>query len=54
MTVRLDAHSGICVYVGPTPDDPTSDYHLDLSIISVDIQLDDSLFTRDRRILRHR
>ena len=54
VTVRLDAHSGICVYVGPTPDDPTSDYHLDLSIISVDIQLDDSLFTRDRRILRHR
>ncbi len=46
VTVRLDAQTGICVYIGPAPENPTYECDLDLTIIAVDARMDDSLFTR--------
>ncbi|MDJ0396546.1 hypothetical protein QMK17_24910 [Rhodococcus sp. G-MC3] len=49
VTARLDAQTGICVYIGPATETSTKDCDLDLTILAVDAQLVDSLFVRGRR-----
>ncbi|WP_176224632.1 hypothetical protein [Rhodococcus sp. 1168] len=49
MTVRLDAQTGICVYVGPAPENPRYECDLDPKIVAVDARMDDSLFVRAGR-----
>ncbi|MEW2014561.1 hypothetical protein [Rhodococcus sp. NPDC076796] len=49
VTVRLDLQTGICVYVGPAIDDGTEEPDVDMTILAVDIRMDDSLFVHDGR-----
>ncbi|MFI8568821.1 hypothetical protein ACIGGF_19915 [Rhodococcus sp. NPDC078407] len=49
VTVRLDVQTGICVYVGPTTDDPAEDTDIDVTILAVDETMGDSLFLRSGR-----
>ncbi len=48
-TVRLDVQTGICVYVGTTTDQPTGGFDIDVTILSVDDKMDDSMFVRSYR-----
>ena len=49
VAVRLDVQTGICVYVGPTPEGPTEGFDIDVTILAVDEPLHDNMFVRGDR-----